>query len=214
MLEHPIEIDGGEKKIISILEKKKIAYITTGHAIGDLRYKGTVIERKEINDLFGNIVLTRHGGHYMSNHLKNQVADMANHCHSILVISGDIKDLHWSNIKKVAIWEYIIADIMQQGVQVWRVEDDEDLVNFALKLFKKAKKQVEEHRIIQRRRDSVAGIVHAASPRISVKARENLLEAFGCPLGIANATRKELENVAEIGPTIAKNIFNNFRSKK
>lgn len=203
-----IYVDANEKTVIEQLEKKDVDYEATGnqHEIGDLRCGDTVIERKEVNDFIKST----------GPHLKNQYQDMLQYPNPILIVSGylDSEHLDWRNLKKMPQAYGMLARLIRQGITVLFVKDDVMLTTLALSIFEKSYKHPEPDRIVKRDANPVYGILKSAAPRIQKKSIDGLLDRFGTPLDIAQASVDELMEVDGVGHTIAEKIYNNFRSNK
>jgi len=169
-----------------------------------MRKGDTVIERKEINDFFNS----------MGAHMQNQYCDMMSYPYRVLIISGHITELSYRHKNKITQFYGAVARLIKQGVTVLWVQNDAMLVTMALSIMEKSEKLPGETRIVKRMKNSTNGIIHASSPRIPVKVRDALLEKFKTPLGIAQASEKELVEVKGCGLKLAKNIYSNFRKDK
>lgn len=214
MIEEIIEVDSKEKFIINEFTRRGIEFKTSGAAIGDIRKGNTCIERKEINDFFSNIHMKDGKSFWIDDHMQNQWMDMLQYPNRILIISGRFSDLYPKLRPKMPSFYNALATLAKNGITVLQVDNDIELVTVSLSILFRAKALPTEFRIEKRKKNAVHGIIHAASPRISGTMRQNLLDKFGCPLGIAQASKEELMEVPKVGWTIANNIHENFRKNK
>jgi ERCC4-type nuclease len=201
-----LQVDAGEKEIIKSLNKRGVTFETSGHSneIGDMRKGDVVIERKEINDFFRS----------MGEHLSNQYHDMAQYPQKWLIISGYFDKLDYMHWPKMPQYYGAIARLARQGICVQHVQNDTQLVTLALTIMEKSEKLPGGFRISKRSKSPIHGIIMEAAPRIPKKSLNALLDKFETPMGVMQATEKELIEIPFIGKTLAKRIYENFRKDK
>lgn len=192
-----------DDKFISYLvdTAKLMGYDTISSTLefGDINFQNIYIERKQCNDFCSSVC---------SNRLWEQAYKMKMNKDyiSIIIISGSWDKLWKNNLDKIPQMEGAIIQLLAWGIPVLRVEDDTELVDQVLNLFKHSKPmEVPIKHIVKDGKISM----FLALPGIGRKNGKVLMDEYDNMCELCEASKKELQII--LGPKKGSMVFDALR---
>jgi ERCC4-type nuclease len=167
--------------------------------VGDIQFENIIIERKEANDFCSSVCSTR---------LWEQAYKMKENKDYtfIIIISGGWDTLWKDSIDNIPALEGAIVQLYAWNIPVLRVDDDEKLVDAALKIFEHSKPiDIPIKHVVKNKKDSM----FMALPGVGRTLGKVLMKKYDNMCALCEASAGDLKKI--LGPKKGQVVFDTLR---